>query len=87
MWVDALGKLLNQVGFHKQFKPIRTLGKGSSATVYEILRLSDGMRFAAKTFSKETIKSHPQKLNSFINELEILRNLEHKHLLKVEGVY
>jgi len=34
------------------FKPIRKLGKGNFATVYEAERLIDHQRFAVKAFSK-----------------------------------
>ena len=37
------------------FRPIRKLGKGNFATVYEAERLSDGLRFAVKAFSKQNI--------------------------------
>lgn len=42
VWIKHLGKVLNQAGFSNCYKPIRTLGKGSFATVYEIIRLEDG---------------------------------------------
>lgn len=38
-WTTKLAKLISQKGFHREFKPIKTLGKGSSATVYEVLRI------------------------------------------------
>lgn len=34
-WATILGKRMNQKGFHEMFKPIRKLGKGNFATVYE----------------------------------------------------
>jgi len=41
------------------FKPIRKLGKGGFATVYEVRRVSDEKLFAVKAFSKEsTLNSH-----------------------------
>lgn len=67
MWICELGKTINQTGFHSFYKPIRTLGRGSFATVYEILRLEDGRRFAAKVFGKDNIKDNQNKMNSFIN--------------------
>lgn len=75
------------MGFHDQFKPVRKLGKGGSAIVYEMVRLQDGARFAAKSFSKEVLKSSSKKFDSFMNEVEFLRNIEHKNLLKLEGVF
>jgi hypothetical protein len=49
--------------------------------------LDDGKRFAAKVFAKDNIKNNPSKMSSFINELEILRYVEHSQLLKLEGVF
>ena len=54
IWIKYLGKMLNQVGFHKMFKPQRKLGKGGFATVYEVQRLTDGKLFAVKAFSKQS---------------------------------
>jgi serine/threonine protein kinase len=34
------------------FKPLRKLGKGNFATVYEVERVTDGCKFAVKAFSK-----------------------------------
>jgi serine/threonine protein kinase len=43
---------LNQIGFHKLYKPIKKIGKGGFATVYEVERLTDKKKFAVKAFSK-----------------------------------
>jgi serine/threonine protein kinase len=49
---NHLGRYLNQRGFHNQFKPIKKLGKGNFASVYQVIRVSDGKKFAVKAFSK-----------------------------------
>jgi serine/threonine protein kinase len=67
LWILHLSKVINESGFHSFYKPIRVLGKGSSATVYEIARLDDGKRFAAKVFSKDGIKNSRNKMNCFMN--------------------
>ena len=67
IWVKFLRKYINQLGFHKEFRPVKKLGKGSSAAVYEIIRLENGERMAAKVFSKEILKTNPQKFYSFKN--------------------
>ena len=41
IWVKKLSQHLNQQGFHKLYKPFRKLGSGASATVYEVVRLTD----------------------------------------------
>lgn len=54
-WAVILGKKMNQKGFHEMFKPIRKLGKGNFATVYEAERLTDHTKFAVKAFLKQSI--------------------------------
>lgn len=53
MWIIHLSKLINQKGFHEIFKPIKKLGKGNFASVYEVERLTDSKKFAVKAFSKQ----------------------------------
>jgi len=52
-WVSYLQRQIHQKGFHERFKPIRILGKGNFATVYEVTRIEDGKKFAVKAFSKQ----------------------------------
>jgi serine/threonine protein kinase len=49
---NNLNRYLNQKGFHSQFKPIKKLGKGNFATVYQVIRIEDGKKLAVKAFSK-----------------------------------
>jgi hypothetical protein len=53
IWCFHLSKLINQRGFHELFKPIKKLGKGNFASVYEVERVTDLRRFAVKAFSKQ----------------------------------
>lgn len=73
-----LGKFINQKGFHAQFKPIKKLGKGNFASVYEVIRLEDGKKFAVKAFSKANTFSSPNGKESLINELTVMRELSHQ---------
>ena len=57
------------------FKPIRKLGKGNFATVYEAERVTDKAKFAVKAFSKEACFSAKNGKESLINELAVLRQL------------
>ena len=53
-WVSYLQPEIHQKGFHERFKPLRILGKGNFATVYEVTRIVDGKKFAVKAFSKQS---------------------------------
>lgn len=80
-----MSKNLNQSGFHKLYKPIRKLGKGGFATVYEVERVTDKARFAAKAFSKAaTINSeNPTNKQVLLNEIEMLRTFDSPHVMKL----
>lgn len=58
-WIEKLAKKITQVGFHEQFRPLRKIGKGGFATVYEVKRAMDGKAFAVKAFSKSNAFSTP----------------------------
>ena len=72
------------------FKPIRKLGKGNFATVYQAKRVTDQQHFAVKAFSKQNSYSSKNGKESLISELTILRTLNchsHPNVLKLEAVY
>ncbi len=54
-WRDILRTKLNQRGFHEQFKPVRELGRGSFANVYQVQSLQNKKNYAVKGFSKQEI--------------------------------
>jgi serine/threonine protein kinase len=66
-WSTKLGKKINQKGFHAMFKPVRKLGKGNYATVYEAERLTDHKSFAIKAFSKQNTYCATHGKESLIN--------------------
>ena len=71
------------------FKPVRKLGKGGFATVYEVQRQTDGKLFAVKAFSKQaTINSNnPNHKLNLLNEIAMLRKVDHPHLIKLENIF
>jgi len=54
IWTRQLAKKLNQIGFNKIYDPIRKLGSGASAKVYEVVRPMDDKHFAVKAFTKNS---------------------------------
>ena len=71
-------------GFHELFKPIKKIGKGNFATVYLVYKHEDGQKYAVKAFSKENAYAEENGKESLINEINIMRKLNHKNLMKVE---
>lgn len=84
-----MSRFINQKGFHSQFKPVKKLGKGNFASVYQVIRVEDGKKFAVKAFSKANTYNSENGKESLINELSIMRELSHQsdNLLCLEAVY
>lgn len=89
LWIKQLGRNLNQVGFHQLFRPIKKIGAGGFAAVYEAERLSDQKHFAVKAFSKQNtiLSSDLSKKMNLLNEIQLLRTFDSPHLIKCEGVF
>ena len=51
------------------YKPIKKLGRGTTACVYEVMRLADKKLLAAKAFPKLTLNQSAAKLAAFNKEL------------------
>ena len=85
IWIKYLTRCLNQLGFHRLYKPVKKLGKGGFATVYEVERLTDRCHFAVKAFSKQnTIRSENQSQRlTLLNEIKIMRELDSPHVIKL----
>lgn len=89
IWIRHLSKHLNQYGFHKNYKPIKKIGKGGFATVYEVVRLSDKEHFAVKAFSKQNTlnSSDPNHKLNLLNEIQMLRTFDSPNIMKCEAVF
>lgn len=86
-WRDILARKLNQRGFHDLFKPVKKIGKGNFASVYLVIKHEDQKKYAVKAFSKEATYSEDFGKESLIKEIEIMRSLNHKNLMKLFEVY
>lgn len=87
LWILHLSKIINQKGFHELFKPIKKLGKGNFASVYEVERVTDLKRFAVKAFSKQNTFAAKNGKESLMNELAVMRSLNHCNILRLESVF
>ena len=60
------------------YVPIETIGEGSFGKVFKVKQRSTGHTFAMKLVSKDT-----QNNKYFLNEINILRKLDHPNILKI----
>jgi serine/threonine protein kinase len=71
------------------YRPVKKLGKGGFATVYEVERTTDKVHFAAKAFSKSStiLSTNPTNRLVLLNEIEMLRTFESPNVMKLEAVF
>lgn len=50
-------------------------------------KIEDEKYYAVKSFSKELLYAEKKGKAALINEIEVMRKLNHKHLVKIFGVY
>ena len=86
-WKEALAQVCVQSDFHSKFSAIKMIGKGSFARVYLVEDKEKKTRFAVKAFSKEYLLTQNKGKESLINEIEVMRELRHPHIMLLEEVH
>ena len=76
-WRSFLRAKINQWSFHNMFAVEKKIGKGNFATVYLAERLEDNQPMAIKAFSKAAAYDEENGKEAIINEIQIMRKLEH----------
>lgn len=77
---EWLGLLPRGTVLAERYKVGELLGQGGMATVYQVERLSDGRRFAAKVLS---VRPNYQGLTRFAREAQFLARLQHPNLIDI----
>jgi len=72
-----------QTTFHKDFTVSKLIGKGSFAKVYVALKNETNVTYAVKAFNKDFISSSDKGKESLINEVNVMRKLNHPYLLRL----
>jgi len=88
-WISALKKICILQNFHDEYKAVKMIGKGSFAKVYLVDAKVSGKSYAVKAFTKESVLAS-NKNNakpSMINEIDIMRSLDHHHIIKLHEVF
>jgi len=86
-WRSYLCKAFLQCDFHQKFNTIKMIGKGSFARVYLVEEKGTKQRFAVKAFSKEYLLSQPKGKQSLVNEIQVMRKLDHPCIMQLEEVH
>ena len=86
-WRDNFTGVFNQCDFHKKYRNIKVIGKGSYARVYLVENMETGKKSAVKAFRKKYLLENQNNSREAIkNEIQILRRLKHKHIMNLEEV-
>ncbi|CAD8174342.1 unnamed protein product [Paramecium pentaurelia] len=85
-WRWFLGKRINQYGFHHLFKVFKKIGKGNFASVYLAERVEDGQQMAIKAFSKSIAYAEENGKEGLINEIKLMRQVDHPNIIKLYEV-
>lgn len=89
-WLDLFKRLCILTYFGKYYNNLKVIGKGTFAKVILSKRNIDNKDFAIKTFDKKSImssKSANRTRVGLINEISIMRNLNHPSVIKLYEVY
>lgn len=87
-WKRALSNRLIQTDFHSKFGVVKMIGKGSFAKVYLVQNREENNReYAVKAFSKEFLLAQNKGKDSLINEISIMKDLDHPNIIKLYEVH
>ena len=86
-WVGAFTKVLIRTDIHERFKIHKTIGMGTTAKVYLATEVSTKAKFAIKGFNKEFYGKREKGRQSLLNEIAILRKLDHQNISKLHEVH
>lgn len=89
-WLEELKKQCILTYFAKYYTNLKLIGKGTFAKVILSKRNSDNKEFAIKTFDKKNIlssKSANRTRVGLINEINIMRHVNHPNIIKMYEVY
>lgn len=73
--------------FHDAFMVSKLIGKGSFAKVYLATRKENNQQYAIKAFSKSFMQSQHKGIESLLNEMQVMRKLNHPNIVKLHEVH
>eukprot|EP01016_Furgasonia_blochmanni_P044725 TRINITY_DN6234_c0_g1_i2.p1 TRINITY_DN6234_c0_g1~~TRINITY_DN6234_c0_g1_i2.p1 ORF type:complete len:568 (-),score=68.13 TRINITY_DN6234_c0_g1_i2:483-2186(-) len=73
--------------YSKRYETLKMIGKGGNAKVYLVRRRKDGEEFAAKIFRKKDLEKGENAKETIINEIKLMRVINHEKLIKLYEVY
>ncbi|CAD8057140.1 unnamed protein product [Paramecium sonneborni] len=86
--IEKIKKYVIQSEFQKKYKIIAKIGSDYLSSVYKVQHQISGLKYAAKVVEKSRLTNGSKlEKDNFLNQINILRQLNHHNLLKLEEVY
>lgn len=86
-WFQFLKRYCVLIKFNHYFETIKILGKGTFAVVYQVNKIESGQQFAVKVFNKKLLQDNLNEKKSVLNEIRIMRSVNHPRILQFEELY
>jgi len=86
-WLDIINAKGVLTEVREDYEFIREIGSGNYAKVYLVRCHEDGLNYAIKSISKETISKNARNFTALINEIDVMRYVRHPCVLSIERVY
>ena len=86
-WINAIKDICILVDLNQDFIQGKLIGRGNYGSVNASKRINDpDTTYAVKSLKKNDLRNK-RTITDVINEIEILRRLDHSHVIKLYWVY
>ncbi|CAK76430.1 unnamed protein product (macronuclear) [Paramecium tetraurelia] len=87
IWKSHFKRFAILDNFHEAFQVSKMIGKGSFAKVYQATKKETNTQYAIKAFSKAYMQQQAKGIESMLNEIKIMRRLNHPNIVKLYEVH
>ncbi|CAD8055873.1 unnamed protein product [Paramecium sonneborni] len=86
--IEKMKKYVIQSEFQKKYRVIQKIGSDQLSSVYKVQHQISGQKFVAKVVEKQMLlNSSKFEKDNFLNQINILRQMNHNNLLKLEEIH
>ena len=86
-WIDKLKRICVLFDVSESYSFNELIGKGSFSQVYKAVNKNDKNVYSIKIMDKKLLMENNSNLQSIIDEIKILRMLDHPNIMKLYEVY
>ncbi|CAD8157870.1 unnamed protein product [Paramecium pentaurelia] len=87
IWKSHFKRFTILDNFHEAYSVSKMIGKGSFAKVYQATKKENNNQYAIKAFSKAYMQQQSKGIESMLNEIKLMRKLNHPNIVKLYEVH